>query len=55
VDKNQLIRTIRKINTKKMSRESAAMIDSMNKTKLRVESVKTKAAKANSITISTGI
>jgi hypothetical protein len=53
--KNQLINTIRRLNMKKMSREYADMIKSMNQTKKRVEASKPSDAKVKSITITSGI
>ena len=53
--KSQLLKTIQKANTKKMSPESAAMIERMNVTKKRVETFNSSDNNIKSITITSGI
>lgn len=53
--KEQLINSIRKLNTKKISHEYADMIESMNQTKKRVEASKPSVARTPAITITSGI
>lgn len=55
MSKSQLLNKIKQISTLKMSRESAAMISRMNKTKKRVETKEAKIPKTKAVTISTGI
>ncbi len=55
MNEKQLIEAIRNSKFRKMSAESADMIDRMNKTKKRVENSKVKETSSRSITISSGI